>query len=31
MGQRSAHGAPLAAEEMIAVNRLEPRQLSQGG
>ncbi|WP_107050629.1 DUF5133 domain-containing protein [Streptomyces sp. NRRL F-2580] len=31
MGQRSAHGALLAAEQMIAVNRLEPRMLPVDG
>ncbi|MGW7327701.1 DUF5133 domain-containing protein [Streptomyces sp. NPDC054840] len=31
MGQPSAHGALLAAEEMIAVNRLEPAMLPQHG
>ncbi|MFF8261434.1 DUF5133 domain-containing protein [Streptomyces virginiae] len=31
MGQRSAHSAVLAAEEIIAVNRLEPRMLPHGG
>lgn len=31
MGQRSAHSALVAAEEMIAVNRLTPGVLPQGG